>query len=58
MADVQGIRSGIKADIEGGFAVVDQVSDLVGVRELGQKASRLQFLVDFHVLFHFFLSPV
>ena len=49
---MQGISGRIKADIEGGLAVVDQVSDLGGIRKLCQKASGLQFLVDFHVLFH------
>ena len=56
VAYMQGISGRIKADIEGGLAVVDQVSDLGGIRKLCQKASGLQFLVDFHILFHLFFS--
>ena len=50
---LDGTYDQIRADIESGFAVVDQVPDLGGVRKLCQKASGLQFLVNFHVLFHF-----
>ena len=50
MAYMQGIRRRVKADIEFGPAVVDQIPDLVFARDLCQQAPCLQFFIDFHVL--------
>ncbi len=48
MTNVQRIRSGIKSDIKSGLSIVHEITDLVLVRQLGQKPPGLQFLKDFH----------
>ena len=52
MTDMKGIRCGVKADIEGRPAVVDEIADLRLIRQLGQKSSCLKFLKNLHVFFH------
>ena len=48
VAHVEGIGSGVKANIEGGLAVVHQLPDLVLVGHLGDQAAGNQFFVNLH----------
>ena len=47
MACSQAVRSTVKADIESGLAVVDEVNDLI-VGDLGHQTACLQFFVKGH----------
>ena len=48
MPYVQAVRRGVEADVERGLSVVDQFLDLLFIRQLGQKASRFQFVEYCH----------
>ena len=48
VAHVQAVRRGVKADIERRLSVVDQLADLLLVRDLCDQAARLEFLVNLH----------
>ena len=48
VTDVQRIRRGVKADIEGRLAVIDQLSDLFLIRDLRDKSSCYEFLINSH----------
>ena len=48
VTDVQGIRRGVKADVEAGAAVVDQITDLLFVRDLCDQTSLNQFFINTH----------
>jgi hypothetical protein len=49
VADVQGVRGRVEADIESGLAVVDHFPDLVLVCDLRDEAARLQFFINSHI---------
>ena len=48
---MQRIRRTVKANVEGGFSVVDHVADLVLIRNLSDQAASYQFFIDSHFLF-------
>ena len=52
VTDMKRVGGRVKTNIESRLAVVDQVSDLILVCQLGQKPSCLQFLKNMHVFFH------
>ena len=45
VAHVEGVGGGVKADVEGGFAVVDHFSNFFLVGDLGDEATSHQFVV-------------
>ena len=49
VADVQGVRGRVEADVESGLAVVDHFPDLVLVCDLRDEAARLQFFINSHI---------
>ena len=55
VAHVQAVRRAVKADIEGGLAVVHQFPDLLLIGDLGNESPGFQFFVNTHIvvlLFH------
>ena len=52
VTNVERVRSGVKANVERGFAVIDHFLDFVFVCYLGDKASGNEFFINLH----FFLS--
>ena len=52
MTNVQRISSGVKANVEGGLAVVNHFSDLFFVSNLGNQATGYQFVIKFHIVVH------
>ena len=60
------VGGGVKADVENGLAVIDHLTDLFLVSDLGDEAAGLQFFVDLHGkillrfcrFFHFFTEAI
>ena len=50
VTDVQGVSGRVKADVEGGFAGVDQFTDFFLIGNLRNQSAGLQFFVNLHVL--------
>ncbi len=50
MPNVKRIRCGIESDIEGSFAVIDELSDFLFTGDLCKQTSCLQFFIDLHLL--------
>ena len=50
MAHVEGVGGGVKADIKGGLAIVDQLPDLGLVGDLSDEPAGFEFLVNLHVV--------
>ena len=48
MASGQAVRRAVKADIEGSFAIVDEVFDFLFVRDLSNQAAGFQFVINRH----------
>ena len=48
VAHMQGISGRIKADIEGGFSLIDEIGDFLFVCELREQSARLKFFVKCH----------
>ena len=52
MAGGQAVGGAVKANVEGGLAVVDHFPDFFLVGDLGDQATGNQFIIQFHI-FHF-----
>ena len=48
---MEGVSGGVKANVEGGLAVVDHIADLVFVGHLSNQAPGNQFIIQFHFRF-------
>ena len=48
VADMEGVRRRVEADVEGGFPFVDEFLDFVFIRHLGNKAAGNEFVIDGH----------
>ena len=48
MAHMKAVRRGVKANVEGGFALIDHFSDFGFVGHLGNQAAGNQFIIQFH----------
>jgi len=48
VTDMQRVRRAVKANVERGLAVVDDLLDLLLVGDLGNQAAGLQFVINRH----------
>ena len=55
MSDMQTVGSGVKADVEGCFTIVDQFFDLCFIGHLGDQTAGNQFVINCHNIYPFFL---
>ena len=55
MAHMEAVGRGVKANIEGGFAIVNHFPDFFFIGNLGDQAAGYQFVIDFHLVISPFL---
>ena len=56
VSDVQTIGCGIKANVKGGFSVIDQFLDLLLIGHLGNQAAGNQLIINVHFIAPFHIK--